>query len=145
MVPSVRAMSIELLADTAQAACKAGRQAIAIGKMRDAVKSLPTIDAEGTLEEAYCHPVVRHCLLRLYREMTGALADDLEETFYRPGAASNPEPPEAIRSHPVWALDMSFYLLADADKALASRPASIATSASISSSVRCSPPRSQLR
>jgi len=118
-IPSVRAMSIGLLADTAQAACKAGRPAIAIGKMRDALTSLPTIDAEGTLEEAYCHRVVRHCLLWLYREITGALAEDLEETFYRPGAASNPEPLEAIRSHPVLALDMSFYMLADADKALA--------------------------
>lgn len=117
-IPSVRAMSIGLLADTAQAACRAGRPDIAIGKMRDALTSLPTIDAEGTLEEAYCHRVVRHGVLWLYREITGALADDLEETLYRPGAASNPEPLEAIRSHPVLALDMSFYMLADADKAL---------------------------
>lgn len=118
-IPSVRAMAIGLFADTAQAACKAGRPDIAIGKMRDALTSLPTIDADGTLEEAHCHRVVRHALLWLFRELTGALADDLEETFYRPGAASNPEPLEAIRSHPVLDLDMSFYMLADADEALA--------------------------
>lgn len=118
-IPSVRAMSIGLLADTAQAAFEAGRPNIAIGKMREALMSLPTINADGTLEEAYCHRVVRHCLLWLYRKITGALADDLEETFFRPGAASNPEPLEAIRSHPVLDLDMSFYMLADADKALA--------------------------
>lgn len=118
-IPSVRAMSIGLLADTSQAAYKAGRPDIAIGKMRDALTSLPTIDAEGTIEEAHCHRVVRHCVLWLYREITGALADDLEETFYRPGAASNPEPLEAIRSHPVLDLDMTFYMLAQADEALA--------------------------
>lgn len=118
-IPSVRAMAIGLLADTAQAAFKAGRPDIAILKMRDALTALPGIDAEGTIAEAHCHRVVRHGLLWLYRQITGVLADDLEETIYWPGAASNPEPLEAIRSHPVLALDMSFYMLADADEALA--------------------------
>ena len=118
-IPSVRAMAIGLLADTAQAAFKSGRPDIAILKMRDALTALPAIDAEGTIAEAHCHRVVRHGLLWLYRQITGVLADDLEEIIYWPGAASNPEPLEAIRSHPVLALDMSFYILADADEALA--------------------------
>lgn len=117
-IPSVGAMAIGLLADTAHAAFKAGRPDIAIEKMRDALMALPSIDPNGTIQEAYCHRVVRHGLLWLYREITG-LELDGEETFYRPGAASNPEPPEAIRSHPLVALDMSFYLLAEADEALA--------------------------
>lgn len=117
-IPTVRAMAIGLLADTSQVALKAGRSPIAILKMRDALKALPTIDAEGTLEEAHCHRVVRHCLLWLYQEITGVDLKD-QETVYLPGAASNPGPLETIRSHPVLALDISFYMLADADEALA--------------------------
>jgi hypothetical protein len=116
---TVRAMAIGLLADTSHAAMKAGRPDIAITKMRDALIALPGIDSEGTLAEAHCHRVIRHGLLWLYREITGALADELEDTVYSPGAASNSEPLEAIRSHPVLALDMSFYILAEADRALA--------------------------
>ncbi len=118
-IPSVRAMAIGLLADTAQAAYEAGRPDIAIFRMRDALVALPTIDEDGTLAEAYCHRVVRHGLLWLYRKITGTEAGGEEEVVYQPGAASNSEPLEAIRSHPVIALDLSFYLLADADEALA--------------------------
>ena len=82
--------------------------------MRDALVALPTINEDGTLAEAYCHRVVRHGLLWLYRRTTGTEAGGEEEVVYQPGAASNSEPPEAIRSHPVIALDISFYLLADA-------------------------------
>ncbi|WP_316399224.1 hypothetical protein [Bradyrhizobium sp. 33ap4] len=117
-IPSVRAMAIGLLADTAQAAYQAGRPDVAILKMRDALTALPTIDEDGTLTEAHCHRVVRHGLLWLYRKITGTKAGGQEEVVYQPGAASNPEPLEAIRSHPVIALDLSFYLLADADQAL---------------------------
>jgi hypothetical protein len=115
-LPSVRAMAIGLLADTAQAAFNAGRPDISILKMRDALTALPKIDAEGTIAEAHCHRVVRHGMLWLYQQITGVL--DEEETIYGPGAASNPEPLEAIRSHPVLALDIAFYLLATADEAL---------------------------
>ncbi|KZD21163.1 hypothetical protein [Tardiphaga robiniae] len=118
-IPSVRAMAIGLLADTAQAAYQAGRPDIAILKMREALTALPTIDEEGTLAEAHCHRVVRHGLLWLYREITGTKAGGQEEVVYQPGAASNPEPLEAIRSHPVIALDLTFYFLAEADHELA--------------------------
>jgi len=119
MIPSVRAMAIGLLADTAQAAYEAGRPDIAILRMRDALVALPTIDEDGTLAEAHCHRVVRHGLLWLYRKITGTEAGGEEEVVYEPGAASNSEPLEAIRSHPVIALDISFYLLAVADEELA--------------------------
>ncbi|ESW77795.1 hypothetical protein NKL07_33465 [Mesorhizobium sp. C280B] len=118
-MPSVRAMAIGLLADTAHAAYCAGRPEIAIVKMRDALSALPGIDPEGTLAEAHCHRVVRHGLLWLYREITGTKAGAQEEVIYSPGCASNTEPLEAIREHPVVALDVAFYLLADADEALA--------------------------
>ncbi|MER8772222.1 hypothetical protein NKH63_26390 [Mesorhizobium sp. M0960] len=106
-------MAIGLLADTAHAAYCAGRPEIAIVKMRDALSALPGIDP------AHCHRVVRHGLLWLYREITGTKAGGQEEVIYSPGCASNTEPLEAIREHPVVALDVAFYLLADADEALA--------------------------
>jgi hypothetical protein len=117
-IPSVRAMSVGLLADIANVAARAGRPDIAVLKMREALKALPTLDQDGTLAEAHCHRVIRHGVLWLYREITGKILDSNEEIVYQPGAASNPEPLEAIRSHPVAALDIAFYLLADIDEAL---------------------------
>jgi hypothetical protein len=118
-IPSVRAMAIGLLADTAHAAYHAGRADTAVTKIRDALLGLTTIDENGTLAEAYCHRVVRHGLLWLYREVTGQGGRE-EEVIYEPGTASNPEPLEAIRTHPVVALDMSFYFLAEIDEAIPS-------------------------
>jgi hypothetical protein len=118
-MPAIRAMAIELLADTAHAAYRAGRPDVAIVKMRDAMSALPRIDADGTLAEAYCRRIVPHGLLWLYEEITGTKAGGREEIIYLPGYGSNPEPLDAIRGHPVVALDFGFYLLAAADEALA--------------------------
>ena len=117
-LPSVQAMAIGLLADAAHAACCAGHPDIAILKLRDALVRLPTINPDGTLPEAYCHRVVRHAVLWLFKELTGLISDEDQDIRYAPGCASNPDPPEAIRSHPVAASDLGFYLLADADEAL---------------------------
>lgn len=117
-LPMVRAMSVGLLADTGQAAWHAGRPDLTVGKMREALVALPTIDQDGTLEEAHCHRVVRHGLLWLYHQVTGDAPGFDEEIVYAPGASSNPEPNEAIRGHPVVSLDISFYLLAEIDRAL---------------------------
>jgi hypothetical protein len=116
--PSVQAMAIGLLADTAHAACRAGRPGIAILSLRDALVALPMIDADGTLAEAHCHRVVRHAVLWVFKELTGRLSDVDQDVSYAPGCASNSEPLEAIRSHPLAALDLAFYLLAEADEAL---------------------------
>jgi hypothetical protein len=118
-IPSVRAMAIGLLADTAHAAYCSGRPDVAIVKMRDALSALPRIDADGTLAEAYCRRIVPHGLLWLYREITGTKAGGQEEIVYLPGYGSNTEPLEVIREHPIIALDLGFYLLATADEALA--------------------------
>lgn len=115
---AVRAMAIGLLADTAHAAYRAGHPDVAIVKLRDALALLPSIDPNGTLAEAYCHRVVRHATLWLFKESTGKLSDESSDIQYAPGCASNPGPLEAIRSHPVAALDLAFYLLAEADEAL---------------------------
>ncbi|MBR9971298.1 hypothetical protein [Magnetospirillum sulfuroxidans] len=117
-LPSVRAQAIGLLADTAHAAYHAGHHGIAIRKLRDALILLPTVDPDGELTEAHCHRVVRHAVLWLLHEITGRLSQTDMDIQYAPGCASNPDPVEAIRSHPVAALDMAFYLLADADEAL---------------------------
>ncbi|WP_137102335.1 tetratricopeptide repeat protein [Azospirillum argentinense] len=118
-LPSVQAMAIGLLADTAHAACRAGRADTAILKLREALVRLSTIDPDETLAEAYCHRVVRHAVLWLLRELTGRFSGLDQDIQYPPGCASNPEPLEAVRLHPVAALDMAFYLLAEADEVLA--------------------------
>ncbi|MER9395437.1 MULTISPECIES: hypothetical protein [unclassified Mesorhizobium] len=117
-LPSVRAMAIGLLADTAHAACCAGRPDIAVMKLRVALAQLPMIDSDGTLAEAYCHRVVRHAVLWLFNELTHSVPADVQDIRYAPGCASNQEPPEEIRSHPLGDLDFAYYMLADADEAL---------------------------
>lgn len=118
-VPSVQAMAIGLLADTAHAAYFAGHPDVAILKLRDALVLLPTINPGGTLAEAYCHRVLRHAVLWLFNEITGSIANDIQDIRYSPGCASNPDPSEAIRSHPLADIDLAYYMLADADEALA--------------------------
>lgn len=118
-LPSVRATAIGLLADAAHAACRAGRPDVSVARLRDALDALPGIDPDGTLQEAHCHRVVRHAVLWLFRERTSRLAGDGEEVHYAPGCASNSDPNEAIRSHPLAALDLTFYFLAEIDEGLA--------------------------
>jgi hypothetical protein len=55
-------------------------------------------------------------VLWLFEQVTGQVGE--ERMVYYPGAASNPEPLELIRSHPVLALDIAFYMLARVDAAL---------------------------
>ncbi|RWG87388.1 hypothetical protein [Mesorhizobium sp.] len=117
-LPSVRAMAIGLLADTAHVACCAGRPDVAVMKLREALAQLPTIDPDGTLAEAYCHRVVRHAVLWLFNELTHSVPADVQDIRYAPGCGSNQEPPEEIRSHPLGDLDFAYYMLADADEAL---------------------------
>jgi hypothetical protein len=119
-LPSMQAMGIGALADAAHAAYHAGHPEVSILRLRDALIRLPSLDPDGTLPEAHCHRVVRHAVLWLLNELTDRKVNIEQNLNYPVGCASNPEPVEEIRSHPLSALDMAFYLLADADEALPS-------------------------
>lgn len=119
--PTMQAMAIGLLADTAHAACHGGHPARALTKLREALLALPTIDPDGCLQEAYCHRIIRHAVLWLFNTVTGGKGKTAEgeDIVYQPGSGSNIAPLESIRSHPILPLDHTFYLLVDVDLALA--------------------------
>ncbi|AZO33565.1 MAG: hypothetical protein EOQ44_20355 [Mesorhizobium sp.] len=117
-LPSVRAMAIGLLADTAHAAFCDGRADVAVVKLREALAQLPTINPDGTLAEVYCHRVIRHAVLWVFNELTHSVPAEVQDIRYAPGCASNLDPPESIRSHPLGDIDFAYYMLADADEAL---------------------------
>ncbi|MCJ2010437.1 hypothetical protein [Methylobacterium sp. J-092] len=121
LVPHVlgNAYAIGLLADMGHAACRAGAHGRALGLFREAVRLLPTIDPNGTLAESYCHRIVRNGVLWFLRTVKGIADADDREVAYPAGCGSKPDPMEAIRSHPVANIDYAFYLLAEADLALA--------------------------
>lgn len=116
-LPVVKSMSVGLIADSAHAAYMAGRPHFAVEKLKFALQQVQQLDPDGSLPEAYCHRVIRHAVLWLFDQLTGRIRD-FQDTSYAPGCASNPEPPEAIRLHPLGDIDLAFYLLADADEAL---------------------------
>ncbi len=117
-VPSVRAMAIGLLADSGFAAYRAGSPRHAFERFREALLALPTIDPDGTLSEAYCHRIVRHGLLWLFRSVCGEQAPEGEEVQFSAGMGSNTDPLEAIRDHPILPIDYGIYMLADIDLSL---------------------------
>lgn len=117
-VASVRAMAIGLLADIGFASFHTGDPRRAFEKFREATLALSTIDPEGTLAEAYCHRIVRHGTLWLFREVCRERATDEQEVAFSPGSGSNIEPLEAIRDHPILSIDYSIYMLVDIDLSL---------------------------
>lgn len=117
-VPSVRAMAIGLLVDIGYAAFHAGSPTRAFEKFREALLALPTIDPDGTLAEAYCHRIVPHGILWLFRTVCHERAPPGEEVALSPGSGSNTEPLEAIRDHPILPVDYGVYMLVDIDLSL---------------------------
>ncbi|PPJ46742.1 hypothetical protein C0075_13970 [Rhizobium sp. KAs_5_22] len=117
-LPVVKAMAIGLIADSAHAAYQAGEPNIAVSKLKDALQQVQQLDADGSLSEAYCHRIIRHAVLWIYDQLTGGRVSLFQATHYTAGCASNPEPNEAIRTHPLGDIDFAFYLLADVDELL---------------------------
>lgn len=117
-MPSVRAMAIGLLTDMAFTAFHAGSPRRAFERFREALLQLSTIDVNGTLAEAYCHRIVPHGILWLFRTVCGEQAPTGEEVQFSPGSGSNTEPLEAIRDHPTLPSDYAIYMLVDIDLSL---------------------------
>lgn len=116
-LPRLRAMSVGLMADQAHAEARAGNGGAAVTLMADAVAALISIDPDGELTESFCHRWVRHGAVWLLLKMTNR-EDAAFGIHYPPGAGSNPEPSEQIRSHPLGDIDVCYYFLARADAAL---------------------------
>lgn len=107
------ALKIGLVADGAHAAFKSGDTVGAVEGYTRALVELCGLDPDSSLNAAYCHRVVRHSVLWLMRETRDT---ELEVALAElpPGACSNPEPKEEIRTVPLAPIDLAWYMLADA-------------------------------
>ena len=112
----MKVMGIGLGADAAVAAFESGsvqRSLILIGQ---ALTELESIDPRTSLRSIYCHNVVRHTLLWLMSRIEDIPVEVAGKPILLvPGCCSNPEPPEAIATHPIAAMDIAWYMLAKLD------------------------------
>jgi hypothetical protein len=110
---SIPALKIGLLADAAQAAFESGDGAGAVQRFAQALEELDGLDEAASINNAYCHRVVRHGVLALMRDARPD-PSDLGLADLPPGACSNPEPNEGIRNTPLGPIDVLWYMLANA-------------------------------
>jgi hypothetical protein len=108
-------LRIGLRADAALAGFKGSERGLAILEYGEVLTELLTLNADESLEAAYCHRVVRHGLLWLYVEARGDAAGlevDGKAPYLLAGMCSNLNPSEAIRSQELAHADTAWYLLA---------------------------------
>ena len=109
---------VGLRADSAVAALRTGNADRALSRLAESVSALANIDSDRTLRSAYCHRVIRHTVSwALIRTKTGSDFIAGKEFTMEPGTCSNPEPPPAVRDHPLSHIDSSWYMLAEAEAA----------------------------
>ena len=100
-------MAIGLRADSAVAAFEAGNTGEALARVADAVHALSDLDPDESLRAAYCHHVVRHSALWMLSRIGGNAGTIYGRAIsLEAGSCSNPEPPPAIREHPLGHIDI---------------------------------------
>jgi hypothetical protein len=93
--------AIGLRGDAAVAAYNSGDPNGALDGIAKAIDALVRIAPESSVKAGYCHRVVRHTALWLFRQATGQeVLDGAEPTVMAPGICSNPDPPD-LRNMPL--------------------------------------------
>lgn len=112
------AMAVGLVADSAVAALKTGNAGRALLRLSETIEALAGVDPEATLRTAYCHRVIRHTVLWARSRITGRDSQiDEQPIFMEAGTCSNPDPLPAIRDLPFVHIDVTWYMLAEAEVA----------------------------
>ena len=115
-VDTMRVMAVGLGADSAVAALETGDIGRALTRLAEAVEALADINPEATLRAAYCHRVVRQAALWVKSRVEGRTIESGGQPFImEAGACSNPAPPPAIRELPLVHIDVTWYLLSEAE------------------------------
>jgi hypothetical protein len=115
------AMAAGLLGDIAVAARRGGDDVEAIKRLASALEALVGVDPDETLKGAYVHRTIRHAVVWLNGELTGANYEheiDKAPPQAPAGFCSNPDPLESIKEFPLTALTGAWYLLAQSDIAI---------------------------
>ena len=111
-------IAIGLGADSAVAALETGDVGQALTRLAGAVEALADVDPEATLGARYRHRVIRHTVLWARSRITGRAGQiDEQPTFMEAGTCSNPDPLPAIRDLPLVHIDVTWYMLAEAEVA----------------------------
>ncbi len=109
-------MAIGLEADRAVALLEAGRTEEALRTMASCLTRLSKLDPSRSLRAGYCHRVVRHAVLWMDTKIDNReTLIDGKPIQMLPGACSNPEPPASILDLPLASLDLTWYMLAEAE------------------------------
>ena len=113
-----QAVVIGLGADSAVAALETGDVGRMLKRLSEALVALGEVDPEATLQNAYCHRIIRHTVLwgqsRITNEETRIQG---EVIAMQPGACSNPEPLPEVGNLPLGHIDVSLYMLAQSEAA----------------------------
>jgi ATPase family associated with various cellular activities (AAA) len=112
----MQTMAVGLEADRAVALMQIGDVEPALRAMESCLTRLAGINFDASLRAAYCHRVVRHCVLWMEAEIDRrqTLLDG-ETVEMLPGVSSNPDPPNSISQSPLAPLDLTWYMLAGAE------------------------------
>ena len=118
----MRALAVGLGADAGVAALEGGNPHNGLTYLVAAVESLGRMDASAGLKAAYCQVAVRHAVVWATRRVTGRVigkdeTDPEARARVEPGACSNPSPAAAVLELPLAHIDITWYLLAEADVA----------------------------
>ena len=112
----MKVMATGLVADAAVAALQARHIEKSLRLIGNALTELESIDPKLSLRSMYCHHCVRYTLLWLSsRIINASIKDDGNLIAMEPGCCSNLEPPATITEHPLKALDIAWYTLAELD------------------------------
>ena len=111
----MRAMAVGLGADAGIAALEGGRHGVALERLVVAVEELGKVEASGGLRGAHCHLAVRHAVVAVRWRLGQRVRSDTEAPSpVEPGMCSR-SPAREVLERPVAHIDLSWYLLAEAD------------------------------
>ena len=114
-----QAIVIGLGADSAVAALENGDVGRMLKRLSEALVALGEVDPEATLQNAYCHRIVRHTVLWAQSRITDEeIKIQGEAIAMQPGTCSNPEPLPKMWNLPIAHIDISLYTLAQLETAV---------------------------
>lgn len=107
----LHALSLGLKADAALIALRSRQTLRALTRLRESVDGLTLLDPKSSLRMRYTYATVYHTILHIRSNISNGFDGQLDNIRY--GLCSVPEPPMAIRDHPLGPIEYLWYLLSE--------------------------------
>ena len=107
----LHALSLGLKADAALIALRSRQTLRALTRLRESIDGLTLLDLESSLRTRYTYATVYHTILHIRSNISNGFDGQLDNIRY--GLCSVPEPPMAIRDHPLGPIEYLWYLLSE--------------------------------